>query len=80
MQLKLLRKDTHIHMNKNAYEIRLDIMRDAMSFVMNEYDREWNVWYSLFQEGKTTDSAPKYPELKNILAKAEEFYKFVENK
>ena len=67
-------------MNKNAYEIRLDILREAKEFVMNEYDREWNTWSTQFYEGKTTDSAPKYPELKTILAKAEEFYKFVENR
>ena len=67
-------------MNKNAYEIRLDIMRDAMSYAMNEYDREWSVWNSQFVEGKTTDAPPKYPIIKDILCKAEELYKFVENK
>lgn len=67
-------------MNKNAYEIRLDIMREAMGFVMNEYDREWSVWNSRYNDGKTTDSAPKYPAIKDILIKAEELYKFVENR
>lgn len=67
-------------MNKNAYEIRLDIMRDAMSYIMGGYDREWSVWNTQFVEGKTTDPAPKYPAVKDILAKAEELYKFVENK
>jgi hypothetical protein len=67
-------------MNKNAYEIRLDIMRDAMSYAMGEYDREWSVWNTQFNEGKTTAPAPKYPGLKEILGTAEELYKFVENK
>lgn len=78
MQVKLLRK-THMN-NKNAYEIRLDILRDAKDFVMNEYDREWNVWYNQLNEGKTTEPAPKYPKLKDILTKAEELYTFIENK
>ena len=67
-------------MNKNAYEIRLDIMREAKEYVMNEYDREWNVWYNLFNESKTNTTPPKYPSLKDILNTAEELYQFVENR
>jgi hypothetical protein len=67
-------------MNKNAYEIRLDIMREALGYVMNEYDREWSVWNTQFNEGKTTSTAPKYPQMKDILSTAEELYRFVENR
>lgn len=67
-------------MNKNAYEIRLDIMRDAMNYAMGEYDRKWSVWNTQFIEGKTTAIEPKYPNLKEILGTAEELYRFVENK
>jgi hypothetical protein len=78
--LKLLRKDTQTHMNKNAYEIRLDVLGNAMTLVMEEYNRKWGVWDRRDCENKTTDPQPLFPNTKEILDKAEELYKFVENK
>lgn len=76
----LLRKDTQTHMNKNAYEIRLDVLGNAMGLVMDEYSRKFGVWERRDTEGKTSDPAPKFPETQEILEKAEELYKFVENR
>jgi hypothetical protein len=67
-------------MNKNAYEIRLDVLGSAQHLVMDEYNRRWSVWERRDCEGKTTDPAPEYPLVKEILERAEELYKFVENK
>jgi hypothetical protein len=66
--------------NKNAYEIRLDVLGSAQHLVMDEYNREWSVWERKDCEGKTTNQPPEYPSVKIILEKAEELYKFVENK
>lgn len=67
-------------MNKNAYEIRLDVLGHAMGMVMDEYNRRWGVWDRKESEGKTSEPMPKYPGTSEILDKAEELYKFVENK
>ena len=67
-------------MNKNAYEIRLDVLGTATGFVLDEYNREFSVWERKDMEGKTTDPAPKFPGTEVILEKAEELYKFVENR
>jgi hypothetical protein len=80
MQFKLLRKDTQTHMNKNAYEIRLDVLSYAMGLVQDEYNRKWGVWDRKDCENKTSEPAPKFPGTQEILDKAEELYKFVENK
>ena len=67
-------------MNKNAYEIRLDVLGHAMGLVMDEYNRKWGVWDRRDVEGKTSDPAPTFPGTEEILERAEELYKFVEKK
>jgi hypothetical protein len=67
-------------MNKNAYEIRLDVLGNAMTLVMEEYNRKWGVWDRRDCENKTTEPAPSFPSTEEILEKAEELYKFVENR
>ena len=67
-------------MNKNAYEIRLDVLSYAMGLVQDEFSRKWSVWERKEMEGKTSETAPKFPGTQEILDKADELYKFVENK
>ena len=67
-------------MNKNAYEIRLDVLGLAMGLVSDEYNRNWSVWERYDIENKSNTPAPSFPSTKNILDKAEELYAFVEGK
>jgi hypothetical protein len=79
MQLKLLRKK-HTHMNKNAYEIRLDVLGLAIGLVTDEYNRKFGVWERNNIENLTKYPSPTFPTTSNILDKAEELYAFVEGK
>jgi hypothetical protein len=67
-------------MNKNAYEIRLDVLGLAMGLVSDEYNRKYGVWERYDMENISKTPAPAFPSTKNILDKAEELYAFVEGK
>jgi hypothetical protein len=66
-------------MNKNAYEIRLDVLNLAVGIVSDEFNRQWSVWERHDCENLSNSSpAPKFPSTQDMLKKAEELYKFVE--
>ena len=72
--------------NKNAYEIRADILKEATGLIQNKFDREFNVWEMTrtrdLQTGKIMDpiDQPKYPTTQEILDCANELYSFVDSK
>lgn len=72
--------------NKNAYEIRADILKEATGLIQNRFDREFNVWEQTRtrcqQTGKIMDpiDQPKYPTTQEILDCANELYSFVDSK
>lgn len=70
-------------MNKNAYEIRLDVLMDAHRYCLNLFEQKMGVMTVAAHEGKTNispeDVAKIYPTKKEILETAELFYEFVSN-
>lgn len=67
-------------MNKNAYEIRLEVLSMAQSLVMDDYSRKYCVWERRDMSGNVKEEPPTFPSTEEILVKAEELYKFVEKK
>jgi hypothetical protein len=72
--------------NKNAYEIRADILKEATGLIQNKFDREFNIWEQTRtrdpQTGKIMDpiDKPEYPTTQDILDCANELYSFVDSK
>lgn len=69
-------------MNKNAYEIRLDVLSLAHGDLVNIYHRKVDEHFrnsEKFNKEFDTNLIEKlYPSSKDIIARAEELYKFVE--
>ena len=68
-------------MAKNAYEIRLDILRMAHSDAQMKYLEKLNTLRD--NTGKVTDHSfidSIFPNTNDIINRAEELYKFVEDK
>ena len=72
--------------NKNAYEIRADILSQAQGLLDTKYDREMSIWEQTRtrdpQTGKIIDDVdrPVFPTSEMILAEAEKLYSFVDQK
>jgi|TARA_B000000557_G_scaffold254174_1_gene244023 hypothetical protein len=74
--------------NKNAYEIRADILKEATGLLQCQYEREMNIWEQTRtrdpQNGKIIDAndgtMPKPIKTKDILDCANELYSFVDSK
>jgi hypothetical protein len=72
--------------NKNAYEIRTEILSMAQGFVMDKFHNERNNWESSTsrhpETGQllSTKDAPVYPSSEDILAEANKLYSFVDSK
>jgi len=72
--------------NKNAYEIRADILKEATGLIQNKFDREYCIWEQTRtrdpQSGKILDpiDQPEFPTTKEILEIAEDLYSFVDSK
>jgi len=74
--------------NKNAYEIRADILKEATGLLQSQFEREMNIWEQTRtrdpQTGKIIDandgSMPKPIMTKDILDCANEMYSFVDSK
>ena len=71
--------------NKNAYELRTDILAMAQEVVMDKFNNQFNVWdmsvERLHETGQLAASniaPPTYPTTAEILKTANEFYSFVE--
>ena len=72
--------------NKNAYEIRTEILGMAQGFVMDKFHNAKNNWENSTdrhpQSGVilSTEHSPKYPTSEDILREAENLYSFVDSK
>lgn len=71
-------------MNKNAYEIRLEILKMAHDDAVGRYHHRIGVERENAERSATSfDSTlieSLFPSSQDVLTKAEELYKFVENK
>ena len=74
------------YLNKNAYEIRADILNQAQSIVMEKYNREFKVWEASVTRHPDSGQiisikdAPIFPTNDEILKTANELYSFVDTK
>lgn len=72
--------------NKNAYEIRTEILNMAKGFVMDRFHTQQNKWQeSTSRHPETgqllsTKDAPEYPTSNDILQEAKKLYSFVDDK
>ena len=70
--------------NKNAYEIRTDILSMAKDLIMDRFHNSTNNWQSSTdrhpETGQilSTTDAPVYPTSQDILAEAKALYAFVD--
>ena len=71
--------------NKNAYELRTEILSMAQNRVMDIYNQEFSVWDMSCERHPDTGvlmpsnvPAPSYPTTSEILKTANELYSFVE--
>jgi hypothetical protein len=71
----------------NPFEIRTELIAQAQKHLTEQYEANLefatDVMFKLYQEGITNakqlaEATPKFPTVEDILAKAKEFYKFVE--
>ena len=71
--------------NKNAYEIRTEILDMAKTFVMDRFyssKQNWEMSTDRHPDDGTilsTVDAPQYPSSNEILAEAEKLYSFVDS-
>lgn len=71
--------------NKNAYEIRTEILEMARGLIIDDFQNKYQTWEMTVprdDEGRiiTTRHKPEFPSLESILETAEKIYKFVEQK
>ena len=72
--------------NKNAYEIRTEILDMAKTFVMDRFyssKQNWEMSTDRHPDDGTilsTVDAPQYPSSNEILAEAKKLYSFVDSK
>ena len=71
--------------NKNAYELRTDILSMAQNTVMDKFNNEFSVWDMSCERHPDTGAlmssigdSPTYPTTSEILKTANELYTFVE--
>ena len=70
--------------NKNAYELRTDILGMAQGQVMDKFEKEFGVWDMSCERHQDTGTLivstppPTYPTTNEILKTANELYTFVE--
>jgi len=74
-----------VKFNKNGYEIRTEILKEAKSLVEMDYTMKFQGWeMSAARDEKTgqivsTVSMPEFPGLDKVLETAEKMYAFVNN-
>ena len=72
--------------NKNAYEIRTEILEMAKTFVMDKFANEKANWEQSADRHPESGiilslkDAPVYPSSKDVLLEAENLYSFVDGK
>jgi len=71
----------------NPFEIRTELIAQAQKHLTEQYEANLtfatDVMFKLYQEGMATakqlaEATPQFPTVDEVLAKAREFYKFVE--
>lgn len=76
-------KGVNTHMNKNAYEIRLDVLIDAHEYCMRLFEHKFITMQTTAEKKNGTlaleDIEKIYPTRDEILDTAELFYAFVQN-
>ena len=79
-------KTPEVKFNKNGYEIRTDILKEAKSLVELEYTMKIQEWEMRAERDTATGqvitsvSMPKFPGLDRVLETAEKMYNFVNQK
>jgi hypothetical protein len=74
-----------VKFNKNGYEIRTEILKEAKDLVQAEYQVKFHGWeMSATRDEKTgqiitTVGMPEFPGLDKVLETAEKMYSFVNN-
>jgi len=72
-------KVVNTHMNKNAYEIRLDVLIDAHRYCSEIFHSKVAALLKLKENATPEDVEKLYPTKKEIISTAETFYEFVSN-
>jgi hypothetical protein len=76
-------KAPEVKFNKNGYEIRTEILKEAKDIVAQEFTYKWQGWeMSANRDEKTgqivtTVGMPEFPGLDKVLETAEKMYAFV---
>ena len=76
-------KAPEVKFNKNGYEIRTEILKEAKDIVAQEFTYKWQGWeMSAARDEKTgqivsTVTMPEFPGLDKVLETAEKMYAFV---
>ena len=72
-----------VKFNKNGYEIRTEILKEAKDIVAQEFTYKWQGWEMSAQRDEktgqivTTVGMPEFPGLEKVLETAEKMYAFV---
>lgn len=72
--------------NKNAYEIRNDVLMQAQGLIMEKYNKDFQIWEMSAtrhpESGQVISikDAPAFPTTEQILKTASELYSFVDTK
>lgn len=72
-----------VKFNKNGYEIRTEILKQAQDLIGQEFSYKWNGWeMSTAKDEKTgklvtTVGMPQFPGIDKVLETAERMYAFV---
>ena len=78
--------NTHHNTMKSPFELRTELLAQAQKHLTEQYEANLefatDIMYKLYQDGTATArelaaSTPKFPTTEDILAKAKEFYSFV---
>lgn len=74
-----------VKFNKNGYEIRTEILKEAKDLVAQEFSYKWNGWEMSAErskDGQITSKVnmPEFPGLDKVLETAEKMYAFVNGK
>jgi hypothetical protein len=78
-------KVPEVKFNKNGYEIRTEILKEAKDIVAQEFTYKWQGWEMSAQRDEktgtitTTVGMPEFPGLDKVLETAEKMYAFVNN-
>ena len=74
-----------VKFNKNGYEIRTEILKEAKDLVAQEFSYKWNGWEMSVERSKDGQivnkvGMPEFPGLDKVLETAEKMYAFVNGK